>query len=98
MAIAELDQTIRELSVDPDRVYLTGFSMGAIGAYGLAFRWPDRVAALVAIAGRVESASTSGIDEAARRANRFVTAADPFRRARREHQDSADLDLSRRRR
>lgn len=78
MAIAELDQTIREFSVDPDRVYLTGFSMGAIGAYGLAFRWPDKFAALVAIAGRVESDSTSGADEAARRANRFVAAADPF--------------------
>jgi predicted peptidase len=77
MAIAELDQTMREFSVDPDRVYLSGFSMGAIGAYGVAYRWPERFAAVVAIAGRVEQTS-SGANEDARRANPFVTAVDPF--------------------
>jgi predicted peptidase len=54
LAVAELDQTIREFKVDPDRVYLTGFSMGATGAYYLAARFPERFAALVPVAGRVE--------------------------------------------
>jgi predicted peptidase len=76
MVIAQIDRTIEEFAVDPDRVYLTGFSMGAAGVYGMAYRWPERFAAVAAIAGRVEAAS--GTDQAARRANGFLTAPDPF--------------------
>jgi predicted peptidase len=38
-------------SVDPQRVYLTGFSMGGYGAWGLAARRPDLFAAVVPICG-----------------------------------------------
>jgi predicted peptidase len=53
MVIAQLDRTLAEFRVDPGRVYLAGFSMGAGSAYGIAARWPSRFAALVAIAGPV---------------------------------------------
>ena len=82
LVIAELDQTMKEFGGDPMRVYLTGFSMGATGAYRIAYRWPDRFAALAAIAGRVETSDVKTYSEwqkaADRQANPFVSAADPF--------------------
>lgn len=47
-----LDHVVSTVSVDPDRVYLTGISMGAIGAWELATKFPDRFAALAPISGR----------------------------------------------
>ena len=82
LAIAELDRTLAEFAGDPARVYLIGFSMGATGAYRIAYRWPDRVAAIVAVAGRVttsDATSYSASDkEADRKSNPFVSAADPY--------------------
>ena len=48
---ALLDELEATLRVDPDRIYLTGLSMGAFGAWDLAIAQPDRFAALVAISG-----------------------------------------------
>lgn len=53
MVIAELDRVASEFHGDPKRTYLSGFSMGGAGVYGIAARWPDRFAALLAIAGAV---------------------------------------------
>ena len=82
LVIAELDQTMTEFGGDPMRVYLTGFSMGATGAYRIAYRWPSRFAALAAIAGRVETSDVKTYSDrekaADRQANPFVSAADPF--------------------
>ena len=82
LAMAELDQTITEFRGDPQRVYLTGFSMGATGVYRIAYRWPNRFAALAVIAGRVETSNVETHSErekaADRQANPFVTAANPF--------------------
>jgi predicted peptidase len=36
--------------IDPDRIYVTGSSMGARGAWYLAFRFPDRIAAIAPVA------------------------------------------------
>jgi predicted peptidase len=41
-------------NIDESRIYLTGLSMGAWGAWNLAFAHPDRFAALVPIAGFVD--------------------------------------------
>lgn len=41
-------------NIDESRIYLTGLSMGAWGAWDLAFAHPDRFAALVPIAGFVD--------------------------------------------
>lgn len=38
-------------SVDPQRVYLTGISMGGYGAWEMAARWPERFAAVVPVCG-----------------------------------------------
>lgn len=82
LVIAQLDQTFNEFRLDAGRIYLTGFSMGAAGAYRLAFRWPKRFAAVVAIAGPVEpSAATTYSDRdivADKKANAFVNEKDPF--------------------
>jgi predicted peptidase len=82
LVIAELDRTMKEFGGDPARVYLTGFSMGATGAYRIAYRWPARFAALVAIAGRVDTSDAKTYSDrdkqADRTANPFVSMADPF--------------------
>lgn len=46
-----LDDLQGTLRIDPDRVYLTGLSMGAFGAWDLATAHPDRFAAMVVISG-----------------------------------------------
>lgn len=46
-----VDATLDELSVDPTRVYLTGESMGGLGTWDIAWRWPQLWAAAVPLAG-----------------------------------------------
>ncbi|MDX1623497.1 MAG: prolyl oligopeptidase family serine peptidase [Gemmatimonadota bacterium] len=48
---ALVEDVIDRYPVDPDRVYLLGFSMGGGGAYRMAFDHGDLFAAMVAIAG-----------------------------------------------
>ena len=51
-----LDRLVEDLvdtgRADPDRLCLTGFSMGGIGAFCLALRHPDRFAAVATVCGR----------------------------------------------
>ena len=51
MAVAALQQTMREFHVDPKRVYLTGLSMGGNGTWYIAYRHPELFAAVVPICG-----------------------------------------------
>jgi predicted peptidase len=57
--IALLDQVIAEnrfrFRVDPDRGYLTGYSMGGFGTFETAMEFPERFAAIVPVAGGGES-------------------------------------------
>ena len=46
-----LDELETTLWIDSDRIYLTGISMGAFGAWDLAVTTPDRFAALLVISG-----------------------------------------------
>ncbi|MHC4916552.1 MAG: carboxylesterase family protein, partial [Planctomycetota bacterium] len=46
--LASIEEVCRLYSVDRDRVYLAGASMGGTGAWHLAAHYPDRFAALVA--------------------------------------------------
>jgi predicted peptidase len=48
-----IDAVIAEFHADRNRIYLSGFSMGGAGVYGIAARWPERFAALVVISGPV---------------------------------------------
>jgi predicted peptidase len=51
-AVAALDGVLAgEPAADPDRVYLTGLSMGGYGSWDLAVRHPDRFAAVLPICG-----------------------------------------------
>jgi len=50
-AVAALDAVMRGEQVDPDRVYLTGLSMGGFGTWDLAGRMPERFAAFLPICG-----------------------------------------------
>jgi poly(3-hydroxybutyrate) depolymerase len=59
--IAEVDvlQTLEEVQrdyrVDPDRVYALGWSMGGAGSFLMATRFPDRFAAVMPIAGSMDT-------------------------------------------
>ena len=46
-----LDDIVARYDVDPDRIYLTGLSMGGYGSWALASDYPDRFAAVVPICG-----------------------------------------------
>jgi predicted peptidase len=48
-AVLALEQTMREFRTDPDRVYLTGLSMGGNGTWNLAYQHPERFAAIAPI-------------------------------------------------
>jgi predicted peptidase len=53
--VALLDQVLAETQfrfrIDPDRVYLTGYSMGGFGTFETAMEYPERFAAIVPVAG-----------------------------------------------
>ncbi|MEN8242827.1 MAG: alpha/beta hydrolase-fold protein [Chloroflexota bacterium] len=48
-----LDHLNNTLSIDPNRYYLTGLSLGALGTWQYALEYPDRFAAIAPIAGGV---------------------------------------------
>lgn len=50
-AVRALDEAIAKYNGDPDRVYLTGLSMGGYGTWHIAMAHPDKFAALVVVCG-----------------------------------------------
>jgi poly(3-hydroxybutyrate) depolymerase len=48
--MALVDELSTRLPIDPDRLYVTGMSMGGRGAWYLAYRYPDRIAAIAPVA------------------------------------------------
>jgi predicted peptidase len=50
-ATAALEDVLAQEAVDPDRIYLTGLSMGGYGTWDLAARIPDRFAAILPVCG-----------------------------------------------
>ncbi|HWQ36771.1 MAG TPA: PHB depolymerase family esterase [Blastocatellia bacterium] len=53
MALKALDQSVKEFNGDPQRLYLTGLSMGGYGTWAMARNHPGRFAAYVPICGGV---------------------------------------------
>jgi len=51
-----LDEVQRDYRVDSDRVYAMGWSMGGAGSYMMASRFPDRFAAVMPVAGSMDTA------------------------------------------
>lgn len=74
-AFAALDAAMREFHGDPDRVYLTGISMGGYGVWELALEAPSRFAALVPVCGAVKALS----DERALYVTEVANDPDPYR-------------------
>lgn len=52
-ALKTLDKTIQEFNIDPQRVYLTGISMGGAGTWYLAAANPNKFAAIAPVCGWV---------------------------------------------
>ncbi len=52
---ALIDSLITRYPIDTTRIYLTGLSMGAIGTLDMAIRYPNRFAALIPAAFRIET-------------------------------------------
>jgi predicted peptidase len=80
LALRELEQTMAEFHGDPARIYLAGYSMGGVGAYRVAYRSPQKFAALIVIAGRVEASSARGerVSDADRKLYPYLVDKDPF--------------------
>ncbi len=49
--VALLDDALDRYAINPDRVYLTGMSMGGYGTWHLAIRHPERFAAIAPVCG-----------------------------------------------
>lgn len=52
-ALKALDRSVKEYNGDPDRIYLTGLSMGGYGTWSLASKFPRKFAALAPICGGI---------------------------------------------
>ncbi len=52
-AFGALDRTMSEFNGDPDRLYLTGLSMGGYGVWAFGYKFPKRFAALAPVCGGV---------------------------------------------
>ena len=52
-AFAALEKSMKEFHGDPDRVYLTGLSMGGYGTWAFGYKYPEKFAALVPVCGGV---------------------------------------------
>jgi predicted peptidase len=51
MLVRLLDEISTKYSVDRERIYVTGHSMGAVGSWSLAYNHPEKFAAIVPLAG-----------------------------------------------
>jgi predicted peptidase len=62
-AMAILDEVMKEYKTDAKRVYLTGLSMGGMGTWSFAAKYPERWAAIVPICGPGEPATAAAIKD-----------------------------------
>lgn len=56
-----LDEIERDHAVDPDRVYVTGMSMGGAGTWSMAATYPSRFAAIAPVCGRGDVSTARAI-------------------------------------
>ena len=74
-ALAALDASSKEFNGDPERTYLTGFSMGGYGTWNMDGKYPGRFAALVPVSGGIVWPPSLAIREPDPEANPYVRAA-----------------------
>ena len=53
-AVKALDQTVAEFKADPQRLYVTGFSLGGYGSWYVAAKYPGKFAAIVPVGGNIK--------------------------------------------
>lgn len=58
---AFIEENLEKYNIDPDRMYLTGLSMGGRGTWKQALAMPDTFAAIAVVCGRTNSYDFSGI-------------------------------------
>ncbi len=58
-----LDSLAAEFNIDPDRVYVTGLSMGGIGTFEAVFHDPDRFTAAIPMSGGYDPSVASGFGD-----------------------------------
>lgn len=63
LTLALIEKTIKELPVDPKRVYITGLSMGGYGTWDLVARRPDLFAAATPICGGADELTAAKIKD-----------------------------------
>ncbi len=63
VALRCVEETSREYRCDPDRIYLTGLSLGGHGCWHIAAMRPDLFAAVVPICGFAELGPNTGVGE-----------------------------------
>ncbi len=84
LALRALEQSITEFKGDPERLYLTGVSMGGYGTWRLALEDPQRFAAIVPICGGLDSPGRRSLSRESQGATRvpepFLEAARQLRR------------------
>lgn len=81
LALKTLDQTIKEFNGDPERIYLTGISMGGYATWYLAVHAPHKFAALVPISGYVTKPRpdlSAKQNAAILKENPFAKSSDPY--------------------
>lgn len=61
--LALLDDVCAEYSVDKDRIYVTGMSMGGSGTWYLAYRHPERFAAIAPLCGTADTSWVSQLKQ-----------------------------------
>ena len=55
------DHVVQSYHIDPDRVYVTGYSMGGAGTWDLAVAAPERFAAIAPLAGGGDESQAHGL-------------------------------------
>jgi predicted peptidase len=65
LLLALLDSIERQYSIDPDRRYVTGLSMGGFGSYALCLARPDYFAAAVPICGGTDASKLKDVSSVA---------------------------------
>jgi predicted peptidase len=63
LTLALIEKSIKELPVDPKRVYITGLSMGGYGTWDLLARRPDLFAAAAPVCGGADEATATKIKD-----------------------------------
>ncbi len=63
MALKCVEQTSHEYNCDPQRVYLTGMSLGGHGAWHIAASLPDTFAAVVVVCGFADKGDSAEVAE-----------------------------------